>query len=78
MVFIDIVAVTLLMHSSGGVTSGLGMLLLVSIIAFVISVVVFGICVWVMNSTLGTTCAISSISQQAKNLKVILYVVRIT
>ncbi len=32
MVFIDIIAVTLLMHSSGGVTSGLGMLLLVSII----------------------------------------------
>ncbi len=32
MVFIDIVAVTLLMHSSGGMTSGLGMLLLVSII----------------------------------------------
>ena len=32
MVFIDIIAVTLLMHSSGGMTSGLGMLLLVSII----------------------------------------------
>ncbi len=32
MVFVDIISVTLLMHSSGGVTSGLGMLLLVSII----------------------------------------------
>ena len=31
MVFIDIVAITLLMHSSGGISSGLGMLLAVSI-----------------------------------------------
>jgi two-component system sensor histidine kinase PilS (NtrC family) len=64
MVFIDIIAITLIMHASGGVTTGLGMLLVVSI--------AFGSAVIKQRITL-TFAAIASLSILAEQVYSQLY-----